>query len=138
MSSKSSKSAVSSAYVNWKKLFEILREMGVPAHVVDLVESLYRLNSMVVRVDGEKSEAFQAQQGVHQKCILSPQVFNIYGEYIIREALEHWTGGISIGGRRISNLRYADDTTLIASDDEEMAELVNLVKIASEKLKTSY
>ena len=67
-------------------------------------------------------------------CILFPQLFNIYGEHIIREALEHWIGGIFIGGRRIPNLRYAGYTTLIASDEEEMAELVNLVKIASEKL----
>ena len=71
---------------------------------------------------------------MRQGCILSPQLFNIYGEHIIREALEHWTGGISIGGRRIPDLQYAG-TTLIASDEEEMAELVNLVKIASEKLE---
>ena len=71
---------------------------------------------------------------MRQGCILSSQLFNIYDEYTIRETLEYWTGGIFIGGRRISNLRYADDTTLIASDEEEMAELVNLVKIASEKL----
>ena len=89
----------------------------------------------MVKIDGEESEAFQAEQKVRQGCILSSQLFNIYGERIIRKALEHrWTSDISIGGRRISNLRYADDTTLIASDKEEMAEHVNLVKIASEKL----
>ena len=59
-----------------------------------------------------------------------PQLFNIYVEHIIRETLVHGTGGISIGERRSSNLRYEDDTTLIASDEEEMAELVNLVKIS--------
>ena len=91
---------------------------------------------MVVRVDdgGEESEIFQEQQGVHQECILSPQSFNICGEHIILETLEHWAGGVSIVGRRISNLRYAYVTTLIASDEEEMAQFVNLVKIASEKL----
>ena len=108
--------------------------MGVSALVVDLVESLYEFNSMVVRVDGEESEAFQSEQGVSQGCILSPQLFNINGEHIICQTLEYWTCGISIGGRRISNLQYANDTTLIASDEEEMKELVNLVKIASEKL----
>ena len=79
-------------------------------------------------------EAFQAEQELRRGCILSLHLFNIYGEHIICEALEHWTGGISIGGRRISNLRYSDYTSLIASDEEEMAQLVNLLKMASEKL----
>ena len=69
--------------------------------------------------------------------MLSPQLFNIFGEHIIREALKHRTGGISIGGRRIFDLQYADDTTLIASDKVEMAVLVNLVKIAR-KTRTLY
>ena len=69
-----------------------------------------------------------------QKCILSPQLFNTYGELIIRYALEHWTGGISIEGRIISHPQYADDTIWIVSDKEEMAKIVNLVKIASERL----
>ena len=114
-------------YVNWKK-------GRVRAHIVDLVESLYQFNSMKVRVDNEESEAFQEEQEVCQGCILSPQLFNIYGEHIIREALEHWTGGIFVGRRRISNLRCADDTTLKALYEEEMAKLVNVVKIASKKL----
>ena len=63
--------------------------MGVLAHIVDLVKSLYGFNSMVVSVDGEESEAFQSEHRVCQGCILSPQLFNIYGESIIREALEH-------------------------------------------------
>ena len=109
--------------------------MGVPVHIVNLAESLYEFNSMVVRVDDEEFEAFPAKQGACQGCILSPQLFNIYGEHIICEPLEYWTGGISIRGRRISNLRYADDTTLIALDEEEMVELVKLVKIASKKLE---
>ena len=94
--------------------------MGISAHIQDLVESLYEFNSMVMRVDGEEK--------------LSQQLFNIYGAHTIREALEHWTGGISTWGRRISNLQYANDTNLIASDEEEMAELVNLVKMAGKKL----
>ena len=58
-------------WVNWKKLFEVLREMGVQAHVVDLVESLYGFNSLVVRGDAKESEAFQAEEGMRQGCILS-------------------------------------------------------------------
>ena len=120
--------------VNWQKLFKVLREIGVPAYLVDLVESLYEFSSMMARVAGEESEAFQAEKGVRQGCILSSPLLNIYGEHIIRVVLEHWTGGISIGGRRISNLRYANDNTLIAQDEEEMVKLVNLVRIVSEKL----
>ena len=71
---------------------------------------------------------------MRQGCILSSQLFNIYGKHIIHKAPDHWIGGISIRGRRISDLRYADDTILIASDEEEMAELVNLVNISNEKL----
>ena len=75
--------------VNWKKFFEVLREIGVRAHIVDLVESLYEFNSMMIRVDGEEPEDFQVEQGLRQGYILFPQLFNIYGEHIIREALEH-------------------------------------------------
>ena len=90
---------------------------------------------MVVRVGADESETFQTEQGVRPECISTSQLFNIYGEHIIREALEHWTGGISIGEKRIFNLRHTDDITLIALDEEEMAELVNLVNIASKKLE---
>ena len=93
---------------------------------------------MVVKVDGEKFKAFQAEQGMLQGCMLSLQLFNIYGEHIICETLEHWASDISIGGKKISNLRYVDDTTSIASDEVEMGELVNLVKIAGEKTWISY
>ncbi len=120
--------------VKWKELYEVLREMGVPSHLVNMVESLYGDNTMVVKMDGEESSDFRAGQGVRQGCILSPLLFNIYGERIIREALENWSGGISIGGRKISNLRYADDTTLIAADEEEMAEMIDRVKTVSERL----
>ena len=108
--------------------------MGVPACVVGLVEFLYEFNSMVVRVDSEESEAFQAEQGVDHGCVLSPQLFNIHGEHIICKTLVHWTGGISPRGRRISNLQYVNDTTLIALDEEEMEELINLVKMVRIKL----
>ena len=91
-------------------------------HMADLLESLYEFNSLMVRVYAEESEA------------LSPKLFNIYGEHIILKTPEHWAAGISIGGRKISNPWYAEDTTLIVPNEKEMTELVNLVKIASEKL----
>lgn len=90
--------------MNWKKLYNVLREMVVPSYIVNLEEFLYEFNAMVMEVDGEKSKAFQAEQGVRQGYVLSRQLFNISGEDIIQDALEHWTCGISVGGRRISNL----------------------------------
>ena len=75
--------------VNWKKLFEVLREIVALAHIVDLVETLNEFNSLLVRADGEESEAFQAEQKVLQGCLLSQQLFSIYGEHIICEAVEH-------------------------------------------------
>ena len=123
--------------MNWKKLFKVLREMGVPAYIADLVKSLYEFNSKVARVDGEESKAFRAEQWVRQGCVLFPKLFNIYGEHIIRKAPEHWTVSISSGERRISDLRYADDTTLTAPNEKEMVELVNLVKMANENLELS-
>ena len=96
--------------------------MGVRSHLVNLVESLYGDNTLVARANSEESKAFRAEQGVQQGCILSPP-------------LENWSGGIFIGGRKISNLRYADyDTTLIAADEKEMAELIDRVKAVSERL----
>ena len=93
---------------------------------------------MVLRVVAEESEDFQDEQGVPQECILSSHLFNICGEHIICEALEHWTGGITIGQRRISHLSCADDTTLIALGEEKIAELINQVKMVSKKLETLY
>lgn len=77
-------------------------------------------------------EPFIKSLGVRQGCILSPILFNIYGKYIMRRALDGWEGGISIGGRKISNLRYADDTTLFASSEQELAQLFTRVAEESE------
>ncbi|CAG9125439.1 unnamed protein product [Plutella xylostella] len=74
------------------------------------------------------------ERGVRQGCILSPKLFNIYGEHIVRAALEGWEGGLSIGGRKINNLRYADDTTLVATSEEEMAVLFDRIEGESAKL----
>ena len=77
---------------------------------------------------------FKRNRGCVKDAFLSPKLFNIHGWHIIRDALQHWTGGITIEGRRISNLRYADDATLIALDEEEMTKLVNLMKMGCERL----
>ena len=72
----------------------------------------------MVRVDNHLSDAFSVSKGVRQGCILSPILFNIYGEYVMRKVLEGWDGGISVAGVGISDLRYADDTTLLSSSEE--------------------
>lgn len=76
-----------------------------------------------MRIENSLSAPFKIGRGVRQGCILSPDLFNIYGEHIIRTVLDGWNGGISVG-KKISNLRYADDTTLIAASEEEMSEIL--------------
>lgn len=114
--------------VNWRKLWEALLDMGTPQHLVLLLKNLYVNSTAMVRVDDRNSKLFNIQRGVRQGCILSPLLFNIYGEYIIRKAVDGWEGGIIIGGKKINNLRYADDTTLIAKDNQEMSELIKRVE----------
>lgn len=107
--------------VRWNQLWEILQEMGVPKHLVALIESLYEGNTARVKIGNTYSGTFQTQAGVRQGCTLSPVLFNIYSEHIMRKVLDKWKGGISIGGQKISNLRYADDTLIIAEDTEQIA-----------------
>ncbi|XP_037875941.1 uncharacterized protein LOC101744016 isoform X1 [Bombyx mori] len=117
--------------VRWDCLWRILREMGVPQHLVSLIASLYRDGVSMVRVNDVISGPFKPEKGVRQGCILSPILFNVYGEYVMRKALEEWEGGISVGGIKISNLRYADDTTLFASSEKELADLFRRVEYES-------
>lgn len=98
--------------------------MGVPKHLISLIRNLYEASSMKVRIDNRESPAFTTSKGVRQGCILSPDLFNIYGEYVMRKVLKNWHGGISVARKKISNLRYADDTTLIAASEDEMLELI--------------
>lgn len=120
--------------VNWRHLWNILAEMGTPGHLVILIKNLYESNSARIRLDNLYSTSFKVERGVRQGCILSPALFNIYGEYIMRKALEDWNGGIVIAGKKISNLRYADDTTLVAANEEEMTALLRRVEMESLKL----
>lgn len=119
--------------VQWNRLWSILREMAVPEHLINLIRSLYINNKAQVRVENEYSGEFSVGKGVRQGCILSSLQFNIYGEWIMRKATENWRGGVSIGGRKISNLRYADDTTLLANDEQEMFEFLQFIENISRK-----
>ena len=99
---------------NWK----ILKEMGIPDHLICLLRNLYTGQEATVRTGHGTTDWFQIGKGVHQGCILSPCLFNLYAEYIMRNTgLEEAQAGIKISGRNINNLRYADDTTLKAESD---------------------
>ena len=95
------------------KLWKILKEMGIPDHLNCLLRNLYASQEATVRTGHGTTDWFQIGKGVRQGCILSPCLFNLYAEYIMRNAgLEEAQAGIKTGGRNINNLRYADDTTL--------------------------
>ena len=109
---------------NWK----ILKKMGIPDHLSCLLRNLYAGQEATIRTGHETKEWFQIGKGVHQGCILSPCLFNLYAEYIMRNAgLEEAQAGIKIARRNISDLRYADDTTLMA-ESEELKSLLMKVK----------
>ena len=102
-------------YVDHNKLWKILREMGILDYLTCLLRSLYTGQEATVRTGHGTTDWFQIGKGVHQGCILSPCLFNFYAEYIMRNTgLEEAQAGIKIARRNISNLRYADDTTLMA------------------------
>ena len=104
------------------KLWEILQEMGIPDHLTCLLRNLCAGQEATVRTGHGTTDWFQIGKGVHQGCILSPCLFNLYAEYIMRNAgLEEAQAGIKIAGRHTNNLRYADDTTLMAESEEEKA-----------------
>ena len=109
--------------------------MGIPDHSTCLLRNLYAGQEATVRTGHGTIDWFQIGKGVRQSCILSPCLFNLYVEYIMRNAgLEEAQAGIKIAGRNINNLRYADDTTLIAESEEELKSLLMKVKEESEKV----
>ena len=115
-------------------MWKILQVMGIPDHLTCLLRNLYAGQEATVRTGHGTTDWFQIGKGVHQVCILSPCLFNLYTEYIMRNAgLEEAQGGIKIAGRNINNLRYADDITLMA-EDEELKSLLLKVKEESEKV----
>ena len=114
--------------VSHSKLWTILTQMGFPEHLINLMSKLYIDQESAVRTSCGPSDWFKIGRGVRQGCILSPTLYNLYAENIMREALEDHDWGIKIGGVRRSNLRFADDTTLIAKSREELLEMIAVVK----------
>ena len=109
--------------------------MGIPDHLTCLLRNLYGDQEAIVRTGHGKTDWFQIGEGVGQGCILSPCLFNLYAEYIMRKpGLEETQAGIKIAGRNINNLRYANDTTLMAESEEELKSLLMKVKMESEKV----
>ena len=106
---------------NWK----ILKKVGIPEHFTSLLRNLYVGQEATVRTGHGKTDWFQIKKGVHQACILSPCLFNLYAEYIMQNArLDEAQAGIKISRRNISNLRYTDDTILMAKSEEELKSLL--------------
>ena len=104
---------------------EILTELGIPDHLTFLLRNLYADKRATIRTGHGTTDWFQIGKGVHQGCILSPCLFNFYAEYIMRNAgLEEAQAVIEIAGRNINNLRYVDDTTLMAESEEELKSLL--------------
>ena len=119
--------------VDHNKLWKILKEMGIPDHLTCLLRNLYVGQEATVRTGHGTTDWFQIGKGVPQGCILSPCLFNLYAEYIMRNAgVEEAQARIQIAGRNINNLRYADDTTLMA-ESEELKSLLKKMKEESEK-----
>ena len=110
---------------NWK----ILKEMGISDHLTCLLSNLYAGQEATVRTRHGTTDWFQTRKGVHQGCILSPCLFNLYAEYIMRNAgLDEAQDGIKIARRNINNFRYADDATLMA-ENRELKNLLMKVKV---------
>ena len=107
--------------VDHNKLWEIIQEMGIPDHLTCLLRNLYARQEATVRIGHGTTDWCQIRKGVHQGCILSPCLFNLYAEHIMRNAgLDEAQDGMKIAGRNINNLRYAGDTTLMAESEEEL------------------
>ena len=121
-------------YVDHDKLQKLLQEMGIPVHLTCLLRNLYAGQEATVRTGHGTTDWFQIGKGVHQGCILSPCLFNLYAEYIMQNVrLEEAQAGIKIARRNIYYLRYADVTTLMVESEEKLKSLLMKVKEESEK-----
>ena len=121
--------------VDHNKLWKILKEMGIPDHLTCLLRHLYACQEAKVRTGHGTKDCFQIGKGVRQGYILSPCLFNLQAEYIMRNAgLDEAQVGIKIAGRNINNLRNADDTIFMAESEEELKSLLMKVKEESEKV----
>ena len=121
--------------VDHNKLWKILKEMGIPEHLTCLPINLYAGQEATVRTGRGTADWFQIRKGVRQGCILSSCLFNLYAEYIMQSAgLDEAQAEIKFAERNINNLKYADDTTLMAEREEELKSLLMKVKEESEKV----
>ena len=116
-------------YVDHNKLWKILKEMGIPDLPICLLRNLYAGQEAIVRIGHGTTNWFQIGKGVRQGCILSPCLFNLHAEYIMRNVgLDEAQAGIKIARTNINNLRYADDTTLMAESEEELKSFMMKVR----------
>ena len=121
--------------VDHNKLWQVLREMGIPDHLTCLLRNLHAGQEATVKTGNGTTDWFQIGRGVCQGYVFSPCLFNLYAEYIMRNTwLEEAQAGIKIASRNINNIRYADDTTLIAESEEELKSLLMKVKEESEQV----
>ena len=121
--------------VDYHKLWKILKELRIPDHLICLLRNLYAGQEATVRTAHRTMIWFQIRKGVHQGCILAPCIFNLHAEYIMRNTgLDEAQAGINIARRNINNLRYADDTILMAESEEKLRSLLMKVKEESEKV----
>ena len=124
--------------VDDNKLWKIFQEMGIPDHLTCFLRNLYAGQEATVRTGHGTTDWFRIGEGVRQDCILSPCLFNLYADYIMRNAgLEEAQAGIKIAKRNMNNVRYADDTTLMAESKEELKSLLMKVKQKGEKLASN-
>ena len=120
--------------VDHAKLWVIMDKMGIPSHITTLIKNLYTGQEAVVRTEAGDTEWFPIGKGVRQGCILSPCLFNLYTEHVMREAeFDVASEGVKLGGRNINNLRYADDTTILAESDDDLRSLLRRIKAISLK-----
>ena len=106
--------------ISHDKLWVTMMNMGYPIHLIDLLAKLYKKQLAKVKVAGILSEWFRVKKGVRQGCVVSPYLFNILSEMVMRETFDGFQGGLQIGGRMITNLRYADDIILLATSEAEL------------------
>ena len=106
-----------------------MEEMGIPEHMLQVIRSLYANQEAKVRIEYGDTECFSIGKGVRQGCVLSPYLFNLYSDYIMRKAhLDEVDIGVRMGGRNINNFKNADDTALLAESKEELLQLMTYVK----------
>ena len=123
--------------IDFELMWRTLLSFGIPKYLVECLKDLYHNQTAEVETAVGRTGPLSVQRGVHQGCPLSPMLFNLYSELIMRHALEKWEDGIEIGGNFYNNLRYADDVALLATTEGKLHELVNDVSKASERFGLS-